>query len=159
AQQAVSTVPTIVASVQATPDPGQLSVFTKFASKDPFDASVEPRSGGDSTGGSSGSGSGPAPTGAAPSRPAPAPQSAPAPAPPTAVVSLNGELMAVNVGSAFPTAGLTYSRVGSLFQLVSLTAKSAKVSIVGGSYADGSATLTLEVGKPVTLQNTADGTK
>src|SRR5262249_3273778 len=70
AQQAVSTVPTIVASVQATPDPGQLSVFTKFASKDPFDASVEPRSGGDSTGGSSGSGPGSTPTGSTPSGPA-----------------------------------------------------------------------------------------
>jgi len=145
--------------VQATPDPGQLTEFTEFASKDPFNASVQPRSGDGSSGTSGGStppatgtshGSGSAP---------PAPPAPPSPAPTTALIKLNDELMAVNTGSAFPVAGATYDRVGSLFQLVSLTTKSAKVAIVGGSYADGSNTLTLEVGKAVTLQNTADGTK
>jgi hypothetical protein len=46
-----------------------------------------------------------------------------------------------------------------LFQLISLTAKSAKVAVVGGSYASGSQTLTLNANKPVTLVNTADGTR
>jgi hypothetical protein len=46
-----------------------------------------------------------------------------------------------------------------MFQLVSLTAKTAKVSVVGGSYEGGSQTLTIRVGQPVTLQNTADGTR
>jgi hypothetical protein len=153
AQQSSAPESTIVASVQATPDPGQLSEFTRFASKDPFNASVQPRSGTASpgTGGSTPSGSSPGP-GSTPKTP-------PAPAPTTAVISLNGELMPVSVGTAFPVSGPTFDRVGSLFQLVSLTAKSARVSIVGGSYADGSASLTLEVGTPVTLQNTADGTK
>jgi hypothetical protein len=144
---------TIVASVQATPDPGQLTEFTMFASKDPFKASVQPRSGDASTG----------TTGSTPSGPAPgkgsAPKTPPAPAPAAAVISLNGELMAVNVGSAFPVSGATFDRVGSLFQLVSLTPRAAKVAVVGGSYADGSNALTLDVGKAVTLQNTADGTR
>jgi hypothetical protein len=42
---------------------------------------------------------------------------------------------------------------------VSLTQKSAKVAIAGGSYADGAPAMTLTVGTPVTLQNTADGTR
>jgi len=142
----------VVASVQPTPDPGQLTEFTRFESKDPFVASVEPRSGD----GSPATGS--SPSGPSTGTPA-SPKTPPAPSPTSAVISLNGELMAVTVGSAFPVSGATFGRVGSLFQLVSLTARSAKVSIVGGSYADGSATLTLDVGKAVTLQNTADGTK
>jgi hypothetical protein len=146
----------LVASVQATPDPGQLTEFTKFASKDPFNASVQPRSG--DAGGATPGSSTPSGTGSAPG-PASTPKAPPSPPPTTAVVSLNGELMAVNTGAAFPVSGATYDRVGSLFQLASLTARSAKVSIVGGSYADGSNVLTLDVGKAVTLQNTADGTK
>jgi hypothetical protein len=154
----------IVASVQPTPDPGQLTQFTLFASKDPFDAKVLKRQAdggvggaGAATSGTSGSGSS---TSSGPSSaPTTTPKPPPAPAPTSAVISLNGELMAVSTGSAFPVSGATFDRVGSLFQLVSLTAKSAKVSIVGGSYADGSAALTLDTGKPVTLQNTADGTR
>ena len=46
-----------------------------------------------------------------------------------------------------------------MFQLVSLSASTARVSVVGGSYASGSPTLTLKVNKPVTLVNTADGTR
>jgi hypothetical protein len=42
---------------------------------------------------------------------------------------------------------------------MSLTSKTATITIVGGSYADGAPTLTLKLNKPVTLQNTADGTK
>ncbi len=41
---------------------------------------------------------------------------------------------------------------------MSLTAKAAKISIAGGSLANGS-TVTLSLGKPVTLMNTADGTR
>jgi hypothetical protein len=42
---------------------------------------------------------------------------------------------------------------------MSLTSKTATITIVGGSYADGAPTLTLKLNKPITLQNTADGTK
>ena len=148
--------PTIATFVQVTADPGQLTEFTKFASKDPFNASVQPRPG-SGTGGTTGSGT--TPSGTSPGGTGSSPTAPPAPAPTTAVISLNGELMSVSVGTAFPTTGTTFNQVGSLFQLVSLTEKSAKVSIVGGSYADGSASLMLDVGTPVTLQNTADGTR
>src|SRR5581483_4339753 len=68
--------------------------------------------------------------------------------------------MNVQVGSDFPTAGVVFSQVGApLFHLLSLTQKAAKVTIAGGSYANGAAALTLTVGQPVTLQNTADGTR
>jgi hypothetical protein len=46
-----------------------------------------------------------------------------------------------------------------VFELVSLTAKTATISVVGGSYASGGNTLTLSVNKPVTLVNQADGTR
>ena len=67
--------------------------------------------------------------------------------------------MGVTVGGDFPTTGATFQRAGSLFHLVSLTAKTAKIAIVGGSYADGTPAITLKLGTPLTLQNTADGTK
>jgi hypothetical protein len=135
----------LVSAVQVTAAPGQLTQFERFASKDPFLQSVQKGT----SSGSSGSSS--APTGTKTSTTA-KPKTPPAPPPTTAVISLNGELMSVAVGTAFPASG-------GVFQLVSLTAKSAKVTIVGGSYADGAPALTLTVGKPVTLQNTADGTR
>jgi hypothetical protein len=57
------------------------------------------------------------------------------------------------------TAGGAFPATTPMFQLVSLTAKTAKVSVVGGSYATGAPTINLTVNKPLTLQNTADGTK
>ena len=149
----------LVSAVQVSPDEGQLTEFARFASKDPFLQTIQKYAptAGDGT---------PTPTGTAPasggtktSTTPSAPKTPPAPPPTSAVISLNGELMAVNVGTAFPVAGATFGRVGSLFKLDSLTAKGAKISIVGGSYADGAGELALVVGRPVTLQNTADGTR
>jgi hypothetical protein len=40
-----------------------------------------------------------------------------------------------------------------------VTAHTAKISIVGGSYANGAPAVTLQENKPVTLMNTADGTR
>jgi hypothetical protein len=68
------------------------------------------------------------------------------------VIAINGQPELVTVGSDFPAAN-------PMFQLVSLTQKSARISIAGGSYADGSPTLTIRVKKPVTLENTADGSR
>lgn len=141
----------LVSAVQATPDAGQLREFNRFASKDPFAAQVDPSAAAAPQGGTAVPASAPKAQ-AAPKAPA-------APPPTSAVISLNGELMAVVVNGAFPTSGTTFNRVGSLFQLVSLTRTSAKVTVVGGSYANGAPALTLAVGKPVTLQNTADGTR
>ncbi|MGH2933558.1 MAG: hypothetical protein ACRDL2_03465 [Gaiellaceae bacterium] len=138
----------LVSAVQVTADPGQLTQFERFASKDPFLQSVQKASG---TASPAAGGTGATPTGTKTSTSA-KPKTPPAPPPTSAVISLNGELMSVAVGAAFPASG-------GIFQLDSLTQKSAKVTIVGGSYADGAPALTLAVGTPVTLQNTADGTR
>jgi hypothetical protein len=144
----------IVASVQVQPDPGQLTEFAHFASKDPFLQSVQKSGAAAATGPSTSKSATPPKTKVA------APKTPPAPPPTTAVISINGELVSVTVDSDFPTAGTVFSQTGApLFHLVSLTQKSAKVAIAGGSYADGAPAITLTVGKPVTLQNTADGTR
>lgn len=95
--------------------------------------------------------SGTPPATAAPRVPAPAAPT-PAPAPTSGVLSVNGVQEAVNVGSDFPAAD-------PLFHLVSLTTKSGKISIAGGTLATGAATITIQLGKPTTLMNTADGTR
>ena len=133
---------------------GQLASFSRFASKDPFSQQLNEgdssSTGGSSSGGSS-SGSGGTPT--VPQGPSSSPR------PGTAVISVNGSLYTVAVGSDFPQATSADASATPLFHLVSLTSTSAKVSIVGGSYSSGAATVTLKVNKPVTLMNTADGTR
>jgi hypothetical protein len=144
----------IVASVQVQPDPGQLTEFAHFESKDPFLQSVQ------KSGATAATGPSTSKSGSAPKTKATAPKTPPAPPPTAAVISINGELVSVTVDTDFPTAGTVFSQAGApLFHLVSLTQKSAKVAIAGGSYADGAPAITLTVGKPVTLQNTADGTR
>ena len=143
----------LVSAVQAPADTGQLQSFSLFESKDPFHtsgpgtagSSSSSQSGGTSGGASGGTSSGGA---SAPKIP-PAP---PAPPPTSAVISVNGTSESVMSGSNFPAAS-------PVFQLLSLTATTAKISVVGGSYASGAGTLTLKVNKPVTLVNTADGTR
>jgi hypothetical protein len=137
----------LVSAVTPTLDAGQLESFSRFSSKDPFAT-------GSATSKSSGS------SGSAPKTPAkpkttpktPAPPTPPAVAPTSAVLSVNGAQETVQVGGSFPSAS-------PMFQLVSLTKTTANVSIVGGSYANGDATVTLTVGKPTTLVNTASGTR
>ena len=75
------------------------------------------------------------------------------------MISVNGTLYSVAVGNDFPEAGPSDASIQPLFHLVSVTAHSAKISIVGGSYANGAAAVTLQENKPVTLMNTADGTR
>jgi hypothetical protein len=70
----------------------------------------------------------------------------------SAMIAVNGVKEGVNVKVDFPAAA-------PLFRLVSLTKKTAKISVAGGSLASGAPTLTLHRGKPVTLMNTADGTR
>jgi hypothetical protein len=75
------------------------------------------------------------------------------------VISVNGTPYQVSVGTDFPQASTTDPSVVPLFHLVSLGARTAKISVVGGSYANGARTVTLTQNKPVTLMNTADGTR
>ena len=62
-------------------------------------------------------------------------------------------------GDGLPAAHRERSSGRAAFHLVSLTSHSAKISIVGGEYSNGSRTVTLKEGKPVTLMNAADGTR
>lgn len=133
---------------------GQLSSFSRFASKDPFSqqlsdatTSAPSSSGGSSGGGTAGSGGGTPAAGGH------------APAPGSAVISVNGIVYTVPTGTNFPQATGTDSTVAAVFHLVSATANTATIAIAGGSYATGAKTVTLHVNKPVTLMNTADGTR
>jgi hypothetical protein len=156
----------LIAAVKPTADPGQLESFSRFETKDPF-AGPTPSAGGKSGstttgggttgGGTTGGGSTGSGTPAAPKIP-PAPPTPPAPAPTSAVISVNDLAESVTSGANFPVSNPNPAANG-LFQLRSLTATTATVAISGGSYASGSQTLTLKVNKPVTLVNTADGTR
>jgi hypothetical protein len=139
---------------------GQLSSFSRFASKDPFAQQVSDDAAA-SSGGSYGSASNGAggDSGGSDGGSSSSGGSASAPKPGTAVISLDGTLYTVAVGTDFPQADANDPSVVPLFHLISVTEHTAKISIVGGSYANGAAAVTLQEGKPVTLMNTADGTR
>jgi hypothetical protein len=139
-------------AVSATPtvQDGQLASFSRFASKDPFNQQLSDDKGSSPSSSSSGGASGS--TGSGGTSSPPQIPSGSAPRPGSAVISVNGTLYTVATASDFPQAN-------PLFHLVSVTAHSAKISIAGGSYSSGAATVTLKEGKPVTLVNTADGTR
>jgi hypothetical protein len=131
---------------------GQLVSFDRFESKDPFQQQLgdkptsAPAAQNDTpastpkTPGSGGSGSGSAPRPAA------------RPAPTTAEITINGTKETVSVGGTFPAAD-------PMFVLVSVTRTSAKIGISGGSLEAGKATVTLQKGKKLTLENTVDGSR
>jgi hypothetical protein len=139
------------------PNAGQLISFSKFKSKDPFHQQIT--AGCESTSGTAACAS-TSPSGT--TKPAVAPPSRPTATPgatkpvatkPTkATILVNNAPSSVSVGGAFPSAS-------PVFMLVSLTRTTAKIGIAGGTYANGAATVTLAKGKPVTLMNTADGTR
>jgi hypothetical protein len=156
----------------ATASAGQLVQFGRFSSKNPFVQQVRscagecaPTSGGSTGSGSTGSASNPSGskgsgTSTTPTTP-PAPPSgsgsgsgtSTTPSKPTsAVISVNGAREPVALGASFPSSSPT-------FVLRSLTRKSAQIGIAGGSLSDGSGSVTLKLGKTLTLMNTADGTR
>ena len=132
----------LVDAVPTSAGTGQLQSFSLFESKDPFNAGGP---GSTSTGTKS-------PSTTKSSKPPKTPPAPPTPPPTAAVISVNGTSESVATGSNFPAAT-------PAFQLVALTASTAKVAVAGGSYSSGAATLTLKVNTPVTLVNTADGTR
>jgi hypothetical protein len=150
-----STDPSLASSTAPALADGMLTSFSRFASKDPFAQQISDEksssSSSSSSGGSSKSSGG--------GKKSPSNSGGTAPTPGTAVISVNGTLYTVAVGSNFPEASATDPSVVPLFHLVSVTAHSAKISIAGGSYSSGAATVTLLENKPVTLMNTADGTR
>ena len=160
----------LVADSDASPvaGEGQLVTFERFASKDPFvpqavvvpsapappapveEAKPAPNAPGD--------GSKPVDGGFTPT---PAPDGSagpPAPAAPALAsltsISINGAAEDVAAEGSFPADQPT-------FVLVSLAedGKSVEIGIAGGTYANGGETIELKLGKPLMLQNTADGTR
>jgi hypothetical protein len=136
---------------------GQLASFSRFASKDPFAQQLgDETTGGSSSGSSSGGGSTPPTSGGGSPSSSGGLQS---PGPGSAVISVNGTLMTVSVGTDFPQATASDPAAQPLFHLISVTAHSAKISIVGGSYSNGTHAVTLRENRPLTLMNTADGAR
>jgi hypothetical protein len=141
---------------------GQLISFNRFKSKDPFVQQVTDCTTGDcsssttapagASGAASGSGSGSVAGTNGPSTPAGGSGSGGSALKTvtTASISVNGAASKVTVGRTFPSSD-------PVFVLVSLKAKSAKISIAGGSIEGGAPSVTLSLGKTVKLQNTADG--
>jgi hypothetical protein len=148
----------LAATPPTTVQDGQLASFSRFASKDPFaqqlsdssSSSPSPASSGGPSGGSSGGSTSGSSGSTVPGN---------APAPGSAVISVNGTLYSVATKTDFPQPTSANSNVAPVFHLVSVTAHTAKISIAGGSYATGAQTVTLRENKPVTLMNTADGTR
>jgi len=161
---------------------GQLTSFSRFASKDPFaqqmtddttGSSLSPSSSAGGSGASSSSqasstgASSPSSSGGSggitplsvPSSSGGGGSSAPVPAPGSAVISVNGTLMSVTTGTDFPQATSADPSVQPVFHLLALTARTAKITIVGGSYSNGAAAVTLHENKPLTLMNTANRTR
>jgi hypothetical protein len=152
---------------------GQLGSFSRFASKDPFaqqlsddttgsasaSASLSSSGGASSpAGGSASPGLSSSGSGSTPSQAAPSGGSS-QPVPGSAVISVNGALMSVTTGTDFPQPSASDGSAQPLFHLLKLTAHTARITIVGGSYSNGAPAGTLRENKPLTLMNTADGTK
>ncbi len=149
----------------STANSGQLLAFSRFRTKDPFSQQINVAC----ASASSDSGTSSACVSDSGSKPSTGSTSAPSgggstgggttttPAPPaatatTAVISVNGSSEEVKVGGKFPSSNPT-------FVLHSLTKTTAKVGIAGGSLEGQKQTVTLKKGKPLTLMNTADGTR
>jgi hypothetical protein len=161
------------------PDEGDLVTFERFASKDPFAPQAVATDPGAPSADAGGQPAGEKPAGETPAGDAPGADKpvdggftpapggsgsepggggAPTPTAPTLAsltsISVNGTPEDVEVEKTFPAAEPT-------FVLVSLAAdgKSVEIGVAGGSYANGEQTIKLTLGKPVTLQNTADGSR
>ncbi|MDX6515460.1 MAG: hypothetical protein QOH73_1126 [Gaiellaceae bacterium] len=67
-----------------------------------------------------------------------------------AVLSVNGIAEGVSLSASFPAAS-------PMFTLDAISGTSVKLSLVAGTFANGSATITLLKGRRITLRNTADG--
>ena len=163
--------PVLTAQLAPPAREGQLSVLSaSFKSKDPFrqliDEDAVAASSTDTTTSAESATDEPSlkvvPAPEPETKPVAAPAASAAPAAPdvrrltmpflSAVISVNGERQGVDVKIDFPSDA-------PLFRLVSLTKTTAKISVSGGSLESGRSTLTLLRGKPVTLVNTADGTR
>jgi hypothetical protein len=146
--------------VLPAPQSGQLLAFSRFRSKDPFSQQLDLNcASGDGQGCPSSSGTTSGGGTKSPVKPSAqngtltvTPSKGGAAKLTSAVISVNGASQTVRVGASFPASAPT-------FKLVSVTKASAQVGIAGGSLASGNQTVTLRLGKQLTLMNTADGTR
>jgi hypothetical protein len=146
-------------------DTGQLISFGRFLSKDPFKQGVAPPSDG-STSGTGGTGS----TGGTDSTVSGGSSGGTVVPPSTGTDGGGGDS---DGGGSFTTASTADIRVNGttesvkrdmpfptsdpLFQLVSLTNTTAKIGLVAGSFSNGKKTVTLKLGKVLTLVSEPDG--
>jgi hypothetical protein len=158
-----------VADSDAAPEPeqGQLATFERFASKDPFAQQAEeipapppappketdadetattPAKPADAGSGEA-DGSDAGFTGGDPAVVAPERASATS-------IAVNGEAEDVAVDGSFPKDSPTF-----VLASIAKDGKSVRIGIAGGSYASGDETLKLALGKKISLQNTADGSR
>ena len=156
--------------VESDPTPaakaGQLVAFGKFSSKDPFHQQIDednppavggavpPPADGEAPAGDDGGVVTPTPgtgagSGGGTSTPTPSGPSVPAG---SAIIAVNGAEETVARGASFP-------KDAPMFTLVSVGSGQVKIAVAGGAFASGARTLALAKGKPVTLVNTADGTR
>ena len=152
---------------------GQLATFELFASKDPFAQQAEPveatpprtsepkdgteKEPVDTTNDASGESADPAAEESAPDGGFTTGGSSTPDAPETAAatsISVNGVAEDVAVEASFPKDEPTFVLVE-----VAENGKSVEIGIAGGEYANGGETITLALGKKLTLQNTADGSR
>jgi hypothetical protein len=158
---------------------GQLATFERFASKDPFVQQAQPDPGpartSDANDGSSAdaeeeaaAGDGAAPdadSGAGDDETAggftpgdsgstPPQQPAQPTVAETTSIAVNGVAEDVALEASFPKDEPTFTLVS-----VAKDGKSVQIGIAGGAYATGGETMTLGLGKKLTLQNTADGSR
>lgn len=143
-------------NAEPAPEDGQLMSFELFESKDPFVQQVEDASAEDATAATQTSQGAPStqastsPTASSSGQTASTQTSDQRKL--SAVISVNGAQETVEVAHAFPSANPT-------FRLVSAGASAAKIGIAGGTLAGGGRTVTLKLGRRLTLVNTADGTR
>ncbi len=139
---------------------GQLWSLSRFAPKDPFVQQVEVKAGassggGSTSGGSTSGGSAPSRGGAlAPAAPSGAPGGAVTPkasAAPLAYATIlvNGRPQQLALKQLFPQRDQT-------FVLVGIAKRAVKIAVAGGAFTSGKA-ITIELGKRITLMNTATG--
>jgi hypothetical protein len=158
---------------------GQLATFERFASKDPFVQQAQPEAGparssdvNDGSGsvdaeGAAGADANPdADSGAGGdeetsggfspggSTPTPPQQPSEPTIAETNSIAVNGVAEDVAVEGSFPKDEPTFTLVS-----IAKDGKSAQIGIAGGAYAAGGETMKLSLGKKLTLQNTADGSR
>lgn len=147
--------PAAAAPAAAEPVGGKLVSFGRFESKDPFVQQVGAPAGGDGDDEAAAEGEEPAAGAEDGAEPASGEEGSGGAAAPsaTASISVNGTVETVAEGASFPTAA-------PAFTLKAVGKSSVTLAVAeGGSFAQGDATLELRVGEPVTLVNTADGSR